>query len=210
MRSSLGIGRQRDRRLIERLARDHVVAAGQVLAVAAQIDAREDHLGAGRADVDADAHQRDMVLQPDRVLLERPVVVELEMVVVVIARAFVLVLEVVAVGMVGQAVPGGLLVVFFFILGIGHQKSLPIRWRPTACGRSPVKSCPAEGPFEGPLNMARGTGKGFRRSLEWAAPNRKFLAKDRFENAKSPAIWRPNDRFRPNGSQSPISLQPTL
>src|SRR6476661_10202228 len=78
------------------------------------------------------------------------------------------------------------------------------------CGRSPVKSCPAEGPFEGPLNMARGTGKGFRRSLEWVAPNRKFLARDRFENAKSLAIWRPNDRFRPNGSQSPISLQPTL
>ena len=79
-----GVGRQRHRRLIERLAGNHVVAAGQVLAVAAQVDAREDHLRAGRADVDADAHQRDVVLQPDGIFFQRPVFVELEMIVVVV------------------------------------------------------------------------------------------------------------------------------
>ena len=79
-----GIGRQRHRRLIERLARDHVVAAGEVLAVAAQVDAREDHLRAGGADVDADAHQRDVVLQPDGIFFQRAVLVELEMIVIVV------------------------------------------------------------------------------------------------------------------------------
>ena len=49
------IGRERDRRLEQRLARNHVIAAGEVLSVAPQIDAREDHLRARRADVDADA-----------------------------------------------------------------------------------------------------------------------------------------------------------
>ena len=63
------IGGQRVRGLIECFTRNNVVAAGEVLAIAAQIDAREDHLGAGRADIDADAHQRHMVLQPDRILL---------------------------------------------------------------------------------------------------------------------------------------------
>ncbi len=97
------IGRQRHRRLVERLARDDVVAAGQVLAVAAQIDAGEDDLRAGRADVDADAHQRDMVLHPDRVVLQRLVRVEVEMVVIVIGVAVVVVHEILAEQVVGQA-----------------------------------------------------------------------------------------------------------
>ena len=96
------IGRQRHRRLVERLARDDVVAAGEVLAVAAQVDAGEDDLRAGRADVDADAHQRDVVLQPDRVLLQRLVGVELEMVVVVVGIAVVVVHDVLAEQVVGE------------------------------------------------------------------------------------------------------------
>jgi len=32
---------------------------------------REDHLGAGRADVDADADERKVVVEPERVFLER-------------------------------------------------------------------------------------------------------------------------------------------
>src|SRR6266849_6109000 len=51
------IGRQRHRRLEQGLARHDVVTAGKVLAVAAKIDAREDDLRAGRADVDTDRHQ---------------------------------------------------------------------------------------------------------------------------------------------------------
>src|SRR6516165_6617678 len=48
------IGCQRHRRLEQGLARHDVVAAGEVLAIAAKIDAREDDLRAGRADVHAD------------------------------------------------------------------------------------------------------------------------------------------------------------
>ena len=75
------IGRERDRRLEQRLARDHVVAAGELLAEPAQIDAREDDLRAGRADVDADGRQRHVVGDPDRVFLERQVVGEIVVVV---------------------------------------------------------------------------------------------------------------------------------
>ena len=55
MRSSLEIRRQRDRRLVQRLALHDEVAAGEVLGEAAHVHAREDHLRARRADVDADA-----------------------------------------------------------------------------------------------------------------------------------------------------------
>ena len=68
------VGRERDRRLEQGFARHHEIAARQIFTEAAQVDAREDHLGARRADVDADAHQRDMVGDPDRIVLERAVV----------------------------------------------------------------------------------------------------------------------------------------
>src|SRR5215472_2590253 len=107
--------------MIERLARDHVVAAGQVLAVAAQLDAREDDLRARGADVDADADQRDVVLQPDRVLLDRAIVVELEMVVVVIGHALVLVAEIVAQEMIGKRMAGGGIRIGLVVLSIRHR-----------------------------------------------------------------------------------------
>src|SRR5262249_55700861 len=81
------IGRQRHRRLEQGLPRHDVVAAGEVLAIAAQVDAGEDHLRARRPDVDADRHQRHMVLDPYRVLFQPLVAVELEMIMVVIGVA---------------------------------------------------------------------------------------------------------------------------
>src|SRR5262245_54340291 len=114
------IGRERVGRLVERLARDHVIAAGEVLAVATQVDARKDDLGAGGADIDADADQRHMVLQPDRVLLDGPVVVELEMVVIVVGVLVVLVDDILAIEMVGKAVSH----LWFLVFGISHQQSL--------------------------------------------------------------------------------------
>ena len=81
------IGRQRDRRLMQRLALDHHVAAGEVLAEPLQADAREDHLRAGRPDVDPDAQERHVVLDPDRVLFERAI--GLEVVVVMVRHALV-------------------------------------------------------------------------------------------------------------------------
>ena len=103
------IGRERDRRLEQGFARHHEIAAGQVLAEPAQVDAREDHLGAGGADVDADAHQRDMVGDPDRIFLERAVVGEI---VVVVGVAVMGVREVDAVDMVVERMAG-----FFGIIG---------------------------------------------------------------------------------------------
>jgi hypothetical protein len=61
------VGREHDRRLVERLALHHEIAAGELLGHSAHVHAREDHLGAGRADVDADRDQREVVLQPQRV-----------------------------------------------------------------------------------------------------------------------------------------------
>ena len=113
-----GIGRQRHRRLEQGLARDDVVAAGEVLAVAAQVDAREDDLGAGRADVDADGHQRDVVLDPDRVVFQPLLDVEVEVIVVVIGIAVVGVDEVLAEEMVGERVAR------FLVVGIGHSSLL--------------------------------------------------------------------------------------
>jgi hypothetical protein len=66
-----GIGRERDGRLVERLAVDHEVAARQFLAEAAHVQPRKDHLRAGRADVDADAGERYVVVRPERVVFER-------------------------------------------------------------------------------------------------------------------------------------------
>ncbi len=120
------VGRQRHRRLVEGLARDHVVAAGEILAVAAQLDAGEDDLRAGRADIDTDAHQRHVILQPDRILLERTILVELEMIVIVIGFALVLVDEVLPQGVVGERMTAAVWARAFFVLvvvvlGVGHQ-----------------------------------------------------------------------------------------
>ncbi len=119
------IRRERHRRLIERFARHHVVAAGQILAVAAQIDAGEDHLRAGGPDVDPDAHQRHMVLDPDRVVFQPLVRVELEMVVIVVGVAIVLMHEIPAEQVIRESVlAAGLLVV-----RIGHRPAAP-RYQP--------------------------------------------------------------------------------
>ena len=45
---------QRHRRLKQRLARDHVITAGQILGQTPQMDPREDDLGPRGADIDAD------------------------------------------------------------------------------------------------------------------------------------------------------------
>ena len=89
------VGRERDRRLEQRLARDHVVAAGEVLAEPAQVEPREDHLRAGRADVDADTRERHMVREPQRVFFERAVRFEcvVVMIVVVVGVAVMLVVR---------------------------------------------------------------------------------------------------------------------
>ena len=67
------IGRERDRRAEQRLASDDVVAAGHLFAQTPQVDLGKDHLRPGRADVDADAGQRDIVGDPERIFLDRPV-----------------------------------------------------------------------------------------------------------------------------------------
>jgi hypothetical protein len=61
-----------------------------------------------------------VILQPDRILLEGPVVVELEMVVVVVGILVVLVNDVLAVKMVVKAVSS----LWFLVVGIGHQQAL--------------------------------------------------------------------------------------
>ena len=66
-------------------------------------------------------HQRDVVLDPDRVVLQPLVDVEIEMIVVVIGVAVVLVHEILAEQMVGQAMAG------LGIVGVGHSKVLPAR-----------------------------------------------------------------------------------
>src|SRR5580692_4131617 len=112
------IRRQRHRRLEQGLARDHVIAAGQILGQPAQVDPREDHLRARRADVDADRHQRDVVLAPQRIVLERNVVI-LEIVIVVVIVIGILVVlvdDVLAVEVVGERVAP-----CFLFFGVGHS-----------------------------------------------------------------------------------------
>src|SRR5262249_24783253 len=87
------------------------------LAITAQIDAGKDHLRAGRADVDADRHQRHMVLDPDRVLFQPLVAVELKMIRVVIGVAVVLVYGVLAEQMIGDRVAA--------LAILGHSNLLP-------------------------------------------------------------------------------------
>ena len=66
------------------------------------MDLGEDHLRAGRADVDADAGQRDVVGDPERIVLDRPVAIEI--VVVVIGVAVVDMREIGAKRVVGERV----------------------------------------------------------------------------------------------------------
>src|ERR1700704_3493384 len=61
-----------------------------------------------------------MVLQPDRILLDRAIVVELEMIVIVIGDALVLVGEVFAERVVGERMSATVGLVFF-VLGVRHQ-----------------------------------------------------------------------------------------
>ena len=126
---------QRDRRLIEGFPRHDVITAGKILAIAPQVDARKDHLRAGRADVNADAHERHMVLLPDRILFQRTVVIKIEMIVVVVAVFVVFVDDILAIEMVGEVVPAR----WFPVFGFRHQNSLlnrskhPGRRSPSAC-----------------------------------------------------------------------------
>jgi hypothetical protein len=99
------IGRERDARLEQGLPRHHEIAAGEVLAEPAQMDAREYHLGAGGADVDADAGERHMVLDPDRIFLERDILGEI---VVVVCIAVMRMFEVDAKGVVVEGMALGL------------------------------------------------------------------------------------------------------
>ncbi len=119
-----GVGRQRHRRLEHCLARDNVVAAGEVLAVAAQVDAGKDDLRPRRADVYAHRHQGDVVLDPDRIFFQLFVEIDLEMIVVVIGIAVVLMHEIPAKQMVGQRVVRFLVVSVFLIVLFGHSDAL--------------------------------------------------------------------------------------
>jgi hypothetical protein len=58
-----------------------------------------------------------VILQPDRVLLDRAVFVELEMVVVVVGDTLVIVGEILAIDMIGKRMPAFVL----FVVGIRHQ-----------------------------------------------------------------------------------------
>ena len=120
------IGRERDRRPEQGLARDDVVAAGQVLAQPPQMHLGENDLRSGRADVDADAGQRDVVGDPERVVLDRPVV---EVVVVVVGVAVVAMREIGPEPVIGEGVAGRA------IVGTGHR-AWPYR-KTRGCGSLP-------------------------------------------------------------------------
>ena len=66
-----------------------------------EIDLGEDHLCAGRADIDADAGERHMVLNPERVFLKRT---GLEIVMIVVGLGIVPMRERIAILVIGQAV----------------------------------------------------------------------------------------------------------
>ena len=63
--------READRRGVGGLAVDDHVARGMAVGLPLQVDGRKDDLRAGRADVDPDRGQGDVVPQPDRILLQR-------------------------------------------------------------------------------------------------------------------------------------------
>ena len=121
-----GIGRQRDRRLKQGFARDDVIAAGEIFAEAAQIDAGEDDLRSGRADVDADRVERDVVLDPERVVLQPLILID--PVVIVIGIALMLMHEVLAVEWSATVCPVGF---FGSSVGIGLPLAHdPAKWKP--------------------------------------------------------------------------------
>src|SRR3954471_24564350 len=66
-----GIRGQGDVGLEQRVAGHDDVTTGEVLPTPAQVKSGERHLGPRAADVDADAVQRDVVLLPDRIVLQR-------------------------------------------------------------------------------------------------------------------------------------------
>ncbi len=115
------IGRERDAGLEQGFARHHEIAARQILAEPAQMDAREDHLGAGGADVDADAGERHMVLDPDRIFLERAVLGEI---VVMVGIAVMRMLEVDAIDMVVEGMALRLGIVGWRHRGLRRQVGL--------------------------------------------------------------------------------------
>ena len=80
------VRRQRHGRLVERLAVHHEVAAREVLGHPPHRHPREDHLRARGADVDADRDELDVVLQPERVVLE-VVIAQVVVIVVVVVLA---------------------------------------------------------------------------------------------------------------------------
>src|SRR5206468_4945158 len=73
---------ERDRGLEQRLPGHDEVTARKLLPHAPQIQSGENNLRSGRADVDADAQQRNVVLDPQGIVFEAAVRVEVIMIVV--------------------------------------------------------------------------------------------------------------------------------
>src|SRR5438105_5138228 len=88
-----------------RSAGDDEIPARQVFAQAAHVEPREDDLRAGGADVDADAREGEVVVEPERVFLQRPRRSEVVIVVVVGARVAVDVIVVATVQVIGKRMP---------------------------------------------------------------------------------------------------------
>ena len=98
------VRRQRVRRLVNRLARDHHITCRQLVGDALQVNFRKDHLSAGRANVDAYAVQDDVVLHPQRVVGRVRCAIEVVVVVVAALAMIVAVLEIRSQLMVFQGV----------------------------------------------------------------------------------------------------------
>src|SRR5712671_4665896 len=75
---------QRDRGLKERLPGNNEVTARKLLSHSPQVDAGKNDLRPRRADIDSDAEQRDMILDPQGIVLETAV--RLVVIVVVVGR----------------------------------------------------------------------------------------------------------------------------
>ncbi len=98
------VRRQRNRRLVQSFPGHNEVAARELLAHAPQIQAGEDDLGSRGPDVDPDAGERYMILDPERVVLKASAGVEMIVVVIRALFAFVGVIVVRAVEMVPETV----------------------------------------------------------------------------------------------------------
>jgi hypothetical protein len=115
---------------MQRLAPDDEVAAGQLLRQPPQLDARKDHLRAGRADVDADRSERDVVLQPQA--RRRRVVFAADIVMVVVVIGFPILMRVQGIHaqeVILEAVrPLLIRIVSHFRNGVGgHLKRTPLK-----------------------------------------------------------------------------------